>query len=210
MSMGCDCLHHLTNMAHPAYSWRLQGAGWHLWERDTTNAQNHKQLQHLCCKSLLEPQLLLVLWPFPQLCCRLHWQNGATGDDSGPGFEATVDQPSAEALKAAPGRWCSLIYFLLSHFSSGIRIPVWALSLECVVKPFELFITVVSSLVFHDPWPSLSSSPWRCRASDRRHLWPVLSILAARAHQSFAHRADVPKVRTMSSTQLPSAAHKPH
>lgn len=183
----------------------LQGAGWHPWERDT-NPQNHKQLQHLCCKSLLEPQL--VLWPFSHLCCRLHWQNGATGDDSGPGFEATVDQPYTEALKAAPGRWGSLIYFLLSHFSSGIRIPVWAL--ECVVKLFELSITVVSSLVFNNPWSSLSSSPWRHCASDRRHLWPVLSVVAAPAYQSFAHRADVPEVRMMSSTQLLSGAHKSH
>lgn len=207
--LGCDSTTSLTWVVLLTAG-DLQGAGWHHWERKTTNPQNHKQLQHLCHNSLLEPQPLLVLWLFPHLCCRLHWQNGATGDDSGPEFEATVDQPYTEALKGAPGRWGSLIYFLLSHFPSGIRIPVWAHSLECIAKLFELSVSVESSLVLNNPRSSLSSSPWKCHASDRRHLWSALSIVAARAHQGFAHRADVPEVGTMSSTQLSSAAHKSH
>lgn len=66
-------------------------------------------------------------------CCRLRWQNRATGADSGlltPRAAAAAGDPSSEAPKAPPGKSCGLVFFLPFPLASS-RITTIFASFPC-------------------------------------------------------------------------------
>lgn len=97
----------------------LQWQGKYPWDC-TAKPQEHMQ-QYLCWKSMSQPWTLLVLWLFPQ--CSAAGCVGRTElwvmmvASLIPGAAATGDEQYTEASKAAPGRWGSLVSFLISHLS---------------------------------------------------------------------------------------------